>query len=83
MDLHSFESISYALSWTQISFNHLIFNLTAMLLSSSLLILPKKKEKKKVLKYKSIFAVHNQTQHSYTHIFNTDMKTKMSLQVIC
>jgi hypothetical protein len=31
----------------------------------------------------SIFAVHNQIQHSYTHIFNTDMKTKMSYQVIC
>lgn len=78
MDLHSFESISYALSWTKISFNHLIFNLAAMLLSSSLLIL-----KKKILMYKLIFAIHNQTQHSYTHIFNTDMKTNMSFQVIC
>ena len=78
MDLHSFESISYALSWTQISFNHLIFNLASMLLSSSLLILLKN-----FFMYKSIFAIHNQTQHSYTHIFNADMKTNMSLQVIC
>jgi hypothetical protein len=36
-----------------------------------------------LLIYMSIFVVHNQTQHSYTHIFNTDMKTKESLQVSC
>jgi hypothetical protein len=34
-------------------------------------------------KKKSIFVAHDQTQHSSTHIFNTGIKTKVSLQVIC
>ena len=56
-----------------------IFNLASMLLSNNLLILLQEY----FLYTCQSFSVHNQTQHSYTHIFNTDMKIKESLQVSC
>jgi len=55
------------------------FNLASMLLSNNLLILLQEY----FLYTCQSFVVHNQTQHSYTHIFNTDMKIKESLQVSC
>ena len=56
-----------------------IFNLASMLLSNNLLILLQEY----FLYTCQSFVVHNQTQHNYTHIFNTDMKIKESLQVSC
>jgi hypothetical protein len=58
-----------------------VFNLQSGLhaaLKQSFYITPKT-----LLTYMSIVAVHNQIQHSCTHKFNTDMKTKLSFQVIC
>jgi hypothetical protein len=58
-----------------------VFNLQCGLhaaLNQSFYITPKT-----LLIYMSIVAVHNQIQPSYTHKFSTDMKTRMSFQVIC